>query len=158
MKSKIQENVLNEINEMSKTPKKYFNGFNMEAIENTMTALTDNPTIGEFKFRAQNSWESGTRNTTKIQGFYGACQEDDSRAVPFEIATDMPKILNGTNRAPNPPEYLLHAISSCVTTSMMILASGMGIAVDQVKVNIQGNLNLNGFLGLDAAVRCVEHK
>ena len=136
-----------------KTKSKQFNGFDMEAIENTMTALTENPTIGEFKFRAENTWESGTRNTSKIQGFYGACQEDTSREIPFEVSSDMPMVLNGTNRAPNPPEYLLHAVASCITTSMMIMASGIGLEVDAVTVKIEGDINLNGFLGLDASIK-----
>ena len=138
---------------MSTTKNKELNGFDMEAIENTMIALTNNPTIGEFKFRAENTWESGTRNTSKIQGFYGACLEDTSRKIPFEVATDMPVVLNGTNKAPNPPEYLLHAVASCITTTMMLLASGIGLEVEAVTVKIEGDLNLNGFLGLDAAIK-----
>ncbi|WP_282124198.1 OsmC family protein [Algibacter mikhailovii] len=128
------------------------NGFDLEAIENTVTALKSNPKIAEFQFKAINKWESGPRNTSQIQGFYGACQNDTTRATPFKCETDMPTVLNGTDRAPSPPEFLLHTLASCITTSMMLLASANGIQVDDVLVSVDGDLNLNGFLGLDSCI------
>ncbi len=128
------------------------NGFDLEAIEHTVAALKGNPKIAEFKFKAINKWESGPRNTSKIQGFYGACQNDTTRVAPFKCSTDMPTVLNGTDVAPSPPEFLLHTLASCITTSMMLLASANGIEVDDVTVRVEGDLNLNGFLGLDACI------
>jgi len=128
------------------------NGFDLEAIENTVTALKGNPKIAEFKFKATNKWESGPRNTSHIQGFYGACQNDTTRETPFQCSTDMPAVLNGTDVAPSPPEFLLHTLASCISTSMMLLASVKGIKVDEVTVNVEGDINLNGFLGLDSCI------
>jgi len=128
------------------------NGFDLEAIENTVTALKGNPKIAEFKFKATNKWESGPRNTSHIQGFYGACQSDTTRETPFQCSTDMPAVLNGTDVAPSPPEFLLHTLASCISTSMMLLASVKGIKVDEVTVNVEGDINLNGFLGLDSCI------
>ncbi len=128
------------------------NGFDLEAIENTVTALKSNPKIAEFKFKATNLWESGPKNTSHIQGFYGACQNDTTRARPFECRTDMPIVLNGTDEAPSPPEFLLHTLASCVTTSMMLLASANGIQLEDVTVKVEGDINLNGFLGLDSCI------
>ena len=128
------------------------NGFDLEAIDNTILALKNNPKIAEFKFRVKNKWNSGVRNTSSIQGFYGACQEDSTRKTPFVYETDMPFVLNCSNTAPNPPEFLLHSLASCMTTSMMMLASAKGIEVDDVTIKIEGDLNLNGFLGLDSCV------
>ncbi len=54
--------------------------------------------------------------------------------------------------APSPPEFLLHTLASCITTSMMLLASANGIEVDDVTIRVEGDLNLNGFLGLDACI------
>ena len=119
------------------TVNKTVNGFDLEAVENTVNALKGNPEIAEFKFRAVNKWETGVRNNTQIQGFYGACEENTTRETPFEYATDMPAVLNGTNTAPNPPEYLLHALASCITTSMMLLASANGIVVEDVIVKVE---------------------
>lgn len=124
------------------------NGFDLEAIDNTVSALKDNPKIAEFKFRATNKWISGLKNKSFIQGFYGALEEDTTRKAPFEYETDMPQVLNGDNTAPSPPEYFLHSLASCLTTSMMLLASSKGIEVDGVTIHVEGDINFNGFLGL----------
>ena len=134
------------------TVNKVLNGFDLEALENTVIGLKGNPKIAEFKFKATNEWDSGPRNTSHIQGFYGACQNDTTRATPFIYSTDMPAVLNGTNVAPSPPEFLLHTLASCITTSMMLLASANGIKVDEVTVRAEGDINLNGFLGLDSCI------
>ena len=63
-----------------------------------------------------------------------------------------PLFLNGTDVAPSPPEFLLHALAGCITTSMMLLASANDIQVDEVTVNVEGSINLNGFLGLDSCI------
>lgn len=149
---RIPRQIINQKQEIMNTVHKVLNGFDLEAIENTVTALKANPKIAEFKFKATNKWESGPRNTSQIQGFYGACQDDATRATPFECSTDMPKILNGTDVAPSPPEFLLHTLASCITTSMMLLASANGIEVAEVTIRVEGDLNLNGFLGLDACI------
>ena len=45
---------------MMNTVNKVLNGFDLEAIENTVTALKGNPKIAEFKFKVTNKWESGS--------------------------------------------------------------------------------------------------
>ncbi len=54
--------------------------------------------------------------------------------------------MNGANTAPNPPEFLLHSLASCITTTMMLLASTKGIEVSDVTIVVEGDLDLNGFL------------
>ena len=132
-----------------KTANKQLNGFDLETIDNTISALKDNPKIAEFKFRAKNKWVSGLRNKSYIQGFYGALEEDSTRKTPFEYETDMPQVLNGNNTAPSPPEYYLHSLASCLTTSMMLLASSKGIEINGVTISVEGDINFNGFLGLN---------
>jgi uncharacterized OsmC-like protein len=139
-------------NNKMETSETNVNGFDLEAMENTMSALKTDPKIAEFKFRAVNKWKTGVQNRSYIQGFYGANKEDASRTTPFEFDTDMPEVLNGLNGAPSPPEFLLHSMASCMTTSMMMLASANGIEVEAVTMSLEGDLNLNGFLGLDSCI------
>jgi hypothetical protein len=48
---------------------------------------------------------------------------------------------------------LLHALASCVTTSMIYHAAARGIAVEQVESSLEGDLDLRGLLGLASNVR-----
>jgi uncharacterized OsmC-like protein len=55
--------------------------------------------------------------------------------------------------AANPVEHLLHALASCLTTSMVYHASARGIHIEQVESSFEGDLDLHGFLDLNPSVR-----
>lgn len=65
---------------------------------------------------------------------------------------DEPPILAGGDRAPNPVEHLLHALASCVTTSLVAHAAVKGIQIKELESELEGEIDLNGFLGLDPDV------
>lgn len=131
------------------TVTKTINGFQVEAIAGTVAAIQDNPKIADFELRAKNTWISGGHNRSTIQGFYGACQEDTSREVPFVYDNDEPPVLLGENKGANPAEVILHGLLGCMTTTMVLLAAARGIEVKGVSSKVDGDVDLKGFLGLD---------
>ena len=66
---------------------------------------------------------------------------------------DEPPVLLGENRAPNTVEYVLHALAACLAGTIVYHAAARGIALDGVETTIEGDLDLQGFLGLDSSVR-----
>lgn len=124
------------------------NGFNIESIAATVAAIQDNPQIADFELRARNVWITGGHNRSYIQGFYGACQEDTSRPEPFIYDNDEPPVLLGENKGANPGEVILHGLLGCMTTAMMLLAAARGIEVESVSSQVEGDIDLKGFLGL----------
>lgn len=129
------------------------NGVNVDALNETVQAIRTTPAIADFKFRAQNEWIDGGHNRSSIQGFYGGCQEDESRKQPFVFNADEPPILLGEDRGANPVEYVLHALAACITTSLVYHAAARGIEVEGVRSRYEGDLDLHGFLGLNPKVR-----
>ncbi len=134
------------------TQVKNINGFSTEAIAGTVEAIVNNPKIAHFELRVENQWINGGHNRSTIQGFYGACQEDTSRAEPFVYDNDEPPVLMGNNIGANPVEYLLHGLMGCMTTSMVLLAAARGIEIKGVSSRVEGDVDLQGFLGLDASI------
>jgi uncharacterized OsmC-like protein len=45
-------------------------------------------------------------------------------------------------------QHLLHALASCVTTSMVIHAAAKGIHIEELESELEGDIDLRGFLGL----------
>ena len=75
----------------------------------TIEAITGQPELGAFTFRAQSSWVDGTHNVGRISGFIHAGEEDESRAAPFVLHGDEPPVLLGANNGPNAVELVLQA-------------------------------------------------
>lgn len=128
------------------------NGVAVDGLFATIEAVKATPSIARFKFRIRNQWETGSQNCSTVAAFSGANQEL-SHPQPFTLEADEPAILLGRDRAPNPVEYLLHALASCMTTSMVYHAAARGIHIDRVESSFEGHLDLHGFLGLDPNVR-----
>ena len=129
------------------------NGVNVDRLVGTIEAVQENPSIADFKFRARNEWLNGGHNRSRIQGFYGACQEDESRTLAFVLDNDEPDILLGSDKGANPVEYILHALAGCLTTTMVYHAAARGIALQGVSSSYEGYLDLHGFLGLKEVPR-----
>jgi uncharacterized OsmC-like protein len=126
---------------------KVVNGIDVDALGGTLSAIRNDPGLGASQFRATNKWLGGNHNRTTVTSFYGAKQVID-HAQPFEMDADEPPILAGNDLAANPVEHLLHALASCVTTSMVAHAASRGIPINSVESVVEGDIDLRGYLGL----------
>jgi len=131
---------------------KRLNGLDTAQLTGTVEAIQKQPALARFEFRNQNRWVDGGENRSTIQGFYGAGQEDSSRTEPFEFVNGEPPVLLGNNEGANPVEFLLHALAGCVTTTFILHASARGIRVDSISTEMEGDIDLQGLLGLDDSV------
>jgi uncharacterized OsmC-like protein len=129
-----------------------FNGLNTVQMVETISAIKEQPTIAKFQFRANNEWIAGAENRTTIQGFYGAGKEDTSRTKPFTYLNSEPAVLLGTDESANAGEFLLHALAGCITTTFVMHATARGIRVDEITTSLEGDVDLQGVLGLDDSI------
>jgi len=137
--------------EAAKEKAQLVNGVNTEQLFNTIDLIKENPDIAKFKFRATNKWINGTHCRGTIKDFYGALKEDNSRP-PMDYDMDEPPVLLGNNDGRNPVEYLLVALSGCLTTSLVAHASAKGIEIRGVESRYEGDIDLRGFLGISENV------
>ena len=139
-------------NTMAATAVEPINGVEVSRLFETIDAIKSMPALAQFTFRANNEWVDGSRNASTIKSFYGAGQEDATRTEPFLLEADEAPVLLGRDTAPNPVEYLLHALAACMTTSMVYHAAAKGIRLEEVRSRVEGDIDLHGFLGLDPSV------
>ena len=128
------------------------NGLNMDQLIQTVGVIKDEPSLGNFEFRANNRWISGGENRSTIKDFYGAGAEDESRNEAFEFTNGEPPILLGNNEGANPVEFLLHALAGCLTTTMVLHAAARGIQIQELSTELEGMIDLQGLLALDDTV------
>jgi len=129
---------------------KIINGVNVTELFQTIDAVKANPAVAKFSFRLNNKWLKGSRNRSTVSEYRGA-EQDLQRLQPFVLDADEPSILLGSDKAPNPAEYLLQALAACVTTSIVYQAAAKGITIDEIESRFEGDVDLRGFLGLGGA-------
>lgn len=134
-------------NDQSSSRGNFVNGVNLDTLMETVKAIQADPELGASRFRTTNTWLSGNHNRSTVTGFYGAKQEI-SHKQKFEMDADEPAILAGNDQGANPVEHLLHALASCVTTSLVAHAAVRGIPIYSLESEVEGDIDLQGFLGL----------
>lgn len=131
---------------------KVMNGVDVEKLFETINTLRGMPNLAEFKFRSRNRWIEGGHNRSTVLNVYGAGEEQPQRSEPFVLDADEPPLLLGTDKGPNPVEYLLHALTACVTTAIVYHAAAKGVKIEELESRTEGDIDLRGFLGIDDSV------
>lgn len=129
------------------------NGVDVDYVMGVIDQVKGNSDIAKFQFRARNSWIDGGHNRSTVKEFHGACQEDHTRTEPFVLEADEPPILASNDKAPNPVEFVLHGLAACLTTTLAYHAAVRGIGIDSISSELEGDLDIRGFLGLSDDVR-----
>lgn len=129
------------------------NGVNVTALFDTIEAVKGNAEIAKFNFRVANTWMGGDRNRSTIKEFSGALTEHRTGIQAFIADNGEPEVLLGDDGAPNPVEWLLHALIGCMTTTTAYHSAAHGIVVEAIDSELDGDLDLQGFLGLSETVR-----
>ncbi len=127
------------------------NGVNVEALLGARQALTDAPPAAAFTWRARCDWQRGTHAVTEVQGFFGLGQEHERGG--HRLDTDHPEIFASENNGMTPPESVLAGLAGCLTAGVASVAQNRGIQLNSVAATIEGDMDLQGILGIDADVR-----
>ena len=90
---------------------KMLNGVNVSAVESLINDVKEKPKLAKSKFRVNNEWIDCGHNRTTVTGFYSAGQEI-SHTNRFVLEADEPPILAGQDKAANPVEHLLNALTT----------------------------------------------
>lgn len=128
------------------------NGVNVDQLVATINLIKDKPEIAKFTFRAKNKWVNGGHSQTTVDGFYGAGSEQ-KRAKAHVVEGDEPAVLLGQDHGANAVEAVLHALASCLAVGFIYNAAAKGIKVESLEFDLEGNLDLQGFLGLSDTIR-----
>jgi uncharacterized OsmC-like protein len=128
------------------------NGVDTATLFATLNAVKQTPAAARFQFRAHNHWHSGTLNRSTITDYYGV-GEERTHEHTFIFDADHPAVLVGRDQGPTPVEFVLHALSACLTAGLANIAAARKITLTEVRSTVTGDIDLNGILGLDPDVR-----
>jgi uncharacterized OsmC-like protein len=128
------------------------NGVDTATLFATLDAVKDAPEAAQFQFRARNQWVTGTHSRSTIADFYGV-GEEQAHERTWVFDADHPAVLVGRDNGPTPVEFVLHALASCLTAGLANIAAARGVTLTEVRSTVEGDIDLNGLLGLNPDVR-----
>jgi uncharacterized OsmC-like protein len=134
------------------TRTKVDNGVNVDALLGAREALDQAPDAALFKWRATCEWLNGTHSRSVIGNFFGLGAEQ-SRDKTFRVEADHPQVFASEDHAPTPVELVLSGLASCLMAGVAAVAQRRGIQLLSVKATLEGDMDIQGILGIDGDVR-----
>ncbi|MEO1059806.1 MAG: OsmC family protein [Actinomycetota bacterium] len=128
------------------------NGVNVEALLGAREAMTAAPAAAAFTWRAGCEWVRGTHSRTTLDTFFGVGAEQRHDEA-FVIDTDHPAIFAAEDHGPTPVEMVLTGLAGCLTAGVASVAQNRGIQLRSVTASLEGEMDLQGILGIDPDVR-----
>ena len=129
------------------------NGLDTDHVTGLAARLMEDESYGKFQWRASNRWVNGALSKTSIQGFFAGGEENSDRSKPHFVNADQPEFLGGRNTAPNSVEYVLHALTSCLTVTLTYHAAVQGIVLGAIETSAEGDHDARGFFGISDLVK-----
>ncbi len=113
----------------------YLNEVDLPTVGALVQSIQDDPNNAQTIWKSEVTWDGAFRTSARSRDF-------------DPIAFDEPPGLGGTNTAPNPVEQLLGALGSCLVIGYAANASVAGIELKDLRIELEGDLDLKTFLGL----------
>jgi uncharacterized OsmC-like protein len=128
------------------------NGVNTAALIAAREALSNAPQAAQFKWRAQCEWKDGTHSQSTVEGYYGLGQEQHHKKT-FTFDADHPEVFAAEDNGATPVEYVLVGLASCLTAGIAAVAQHRNIQLRSVTATIEGDMDIQGILGVDSDIR-----
>ena len=128
------------------------NGVNVEALLEARKVLSEQPEAAKFAWRARCDWINGTHSKSTIEGYFGLGEEHKHKSK-FSFDADHPETFASEDNGATPVEIALAALASCLTAGVASVAQNREIQLHAVSATIEGNMDIQGILGVDSDVR-----
>jgi len=126
------------------------NGIDLAALRNCITDVEHDPAAAQTSWQVRSTWKGGTRTDHQIDGVQIGGEQIERQ---FTLSIDEPNELCGTNQYANPQEYLMSAINACMMVGYSAVAALMGIRLSKLEVELEGDIDLRGFLGVGDGIK-----
>ena len=120
---------------MTTTTDGQLNEVDLNAVGALVEAIKQDSSAAQTTWSAEVHWTGAFRSEAAVRGF-------------APVASDEPNALGGTDTAPNPVEQLLGSLGNCLAVGYAANASVAGITIRELRIDLEGDLDLHAFLGL----------
>jgi uncharacterized OsmC-like protein len=121
---------------MTETKTNRLKDVQIDSVVSLVEKIQDSPETASTIWSAKVNWKGGFRSEAKVRDFSPA-------------ASDEPDALGGTNTGPNPVEQVLSALGNCLAVGYAANATAAGITINDLSIDLEGDLDLHTFLGLN---------
>ncbi len=135
------------------------NGVNPQQLGALLNTLKEHPDASEARFFVKTEWTCQDEGDSG--GFYvrSSCKDFQLRGQTIQrnntyaMVFDFPPEFSGEGKGPTVCEACMSSLGACITQTIVAHATARGINIDSVTIDLEGNIDLQGFTGLSTDTR-----
>jgi uncharacterized OsmC-like protein len=135
------------------------NGVNPQQLGGLLNTLKEHPDASEAKFFVKTEWTC--QDEGESGGFYvrSSCKDFQlggqtiQRNNTYAMVFDFPPEFSGEGKGPTVCEACMSSLGACITQTIVAHSTARGINIDSVTIDLEGNIDLQGFTGLSTDTR-----
>jgi uncharacterized OsmC-like protein len=135
------------------------NGVSPQQLGSLLSTLKDHPDASEARFFVKTEWKGQDEGDSG--GFYVKSSSKDfqlgdktiKRNDAYNMVFDFPPEFSGEGKGPTVCEVCMSSLGACITQTIVAHATARGINIDSINVDIEGNIDLQGFTALSTNTR-----
>jgi uncharacterized OsmC-like protein len=129
-------------------------GINAQVLGTVIETIKNQPEMAKVTFQMQTQWQSGDgfKITSTGKNFQIGGQNVEGREA-FTLTSDYPEELGGMSKGPTVCEMCMASIASCISQTILAYATMMGVQLDSIGIETEGDVDIRGFTGVSEKVR-----
>jgi uncharacterized OsmC-like protein len=129
-------------------------GVNAQVLGKVIETIKDQVEMAKITFQVRTQWQSGDgfKITSTGKNFQIGGQTIE-RQEAYTLASDFPDELGGMSRGPTVCEMCMASIGSCISQTIVAYATMMGVQLDNIRIETEGDVDIRGFTGVSENVR-----
>lgn len=129
-------------------------GVNAQVLGTVIETIKNQPEMANVTFQVKTQWQNGDgfKITSTGKDFQIGGQTIKRREA-FTVVSDFPDEMGGMSKAPTVCEICMATINSCISQTIIAYATMMGIQLDSIRIQTEGDVDIRGFSGVSERVR-----
>ena len=128
------------------------NGVDTQVLSSVFNSIQNNPEGAKATFSVQSEWNGGFTVVSSCKDFQIGKRRME-RENGYTMVQDFPRQFSGQGKGPTVCESCMVSIGTCITQTIVAHSTSMGIKLDKIRVNVEGDVDLRGFSGISREVR-----
>ena len=127
---------------------------NAQVLGTVIETIKNKPEMAKITFQVQTQWQNGDgfKITSTGKNFQIGGQTIERREA-YTLASDYPDEMGGMSKGPTVCEMCMASIGSCISQTIVAYATMIGVQLDSIRIQTEGDVDIRGFTGVSEDVR-----
>lgn len=129
-----------------------FNGLNTDVLSSMFNSIKSQPEMAKATFTVKSEWNGGVNVTTRSKDFHLG-DKNMERSKEHVSIYDFPGQIAGQDLGPTVCENCMGSLAACLTQTIVMHATAMGIKLDRINATVEGDVDMRGISELSSNTR-----